>query len=146
MRDAVAVVEWAAEQEWCCGRVVVLGVSWSGFVALQVAASRAAPALAGIVAACASDDRYADDMHYQVRALDPLPANCPHCLASLPARSLQSQNNYIWTQRDKVAVCKPVSYVAHRLPSVARMHIESRCTALSRPFPYIRCTYITHIS
>ena len=41
----------------------MIGVSWGGFAALQ-AASRNPPALRGIVPIHASDDRYADDVHY----------------------------------------------------------------------------------
>ena len=39
------------------------GVSWGGFAALQ-AAARNPPALKGIAPIHASDDRYADDVHY----------------------------------------------------------------------------------
>src|SRR5215470_3430087 len=52
-----------AAQPWCTGRVGMLGVSWGGFNALQVAAHRP-PALAAIISICAADDRYADDAHY----------------------------------------------------------------------------------
>jgi putative CocE/NonD family hydrolase len=50
------------------------GISWGGFNALQVAARRPA-ALKAIMTLCASDDRYADDVHYRggcVLALDML--------------------------------------------------------------------------
>ncbi|MDR9502656.1 MAG: CocE/NonD family hydrolase, partial [Desulfurivibrionaceae bacterium] len=39
------------------------GISWGGFNALQIAA-RQPPALKAIIAACATDDLYADNMHY----------------------------------------------------------------------------------
>ena len=45
------------------GAVGMIGVSWGGFAALQ-AAARNPPALRGIVPIHASDDRYADDVHY----------------------------------------------------------------------------------
>jgi putative CocE/NonD family hydrolase len=61
--DAVEVIAWIAAQPWCSGRVGMIGLSWSGFNALQIAAL-APPALKAIVTTCASDDRYADDMHY----------------------------------------------------------------------------------
>ncbi len=61
--DAVEVIAWIARQPWCSGQVGMIGLSWSGFNALQVAAL-APPALKAIVTTCASDDRYADDMHY----------------------------------------------------------------------------------
>ena len=61
--DVEAVIAWLAEQPWCDGAVGMIGVSWGGFSALQ-AAARNPPALRGIVAIHASDDRYADDVHY----------------------------------------------------------------------------------
>lgn len=68
--DAAAVVEWAAAQPWCDGRVVMLGLSWSGFIAMQVAAQpRPCAPLVAVVAVCATDSRYDDDMHYQGGAL-----------------------------------------------------------------------------
>ncbi len=62
-RDAVEVIEWIARQDWCSGAVGMIGLSWSGFNALQIAALRPKP-LKAIVTTCASDDRFADDMHY----------------------------------------------------------------------------------
>ena len=61
--DVEAVIAWLAAQPWCDGAVGMIGVSWGGFSALQ-AAARNPPALRGIVAIHASDDRYADDVHY----------------------------------------------------------------------------------
>ena len=61
--DVEAVIAWLARQPWCDGAVGMIGVSWGGFAALQ-AAARNPPALRGVVAIHASDDRYADDVHY----------------------------------------------------------------------------------
>ncbi|MFU8815580.1 MAG: CocE/NonD family hydrolase, partial [Pseudomonadales bacterium] len=61
--DGVAAIAWAAEQPWCDGKVGMFGISWGGFNALQIAAEQP-PALGAIVAACATDDLYADNMHY----------------------------------------------------------------------------------
>ena len=61
--DVEAVIAWLARQPWCDGAVGMIGVSWGGFAALQ-AAARNPPALRGVVAINASDDRYADDVHY----------------------------------------------------------------------------------
>jgi len=61
--DAVEVIAWIAQQSWCSGAVGLIGLSWSGFNGLQIAALRP-PALKAVVTTCASDDRYADDMHY----------------------------------------------------------------------------------
>jgi uncharacterized protein len=61
--DAVEVIAWIARQPWCDGKVGMMGKSWGGFNALQVAALRP-PALKAIVTVCSTDDRYADDVHY----------------------------------------------------------------------------------
>jgi uncharacterized protein len=61
--DIAAAIAWVAAQPWCTGRIGMIGVSWGGFNALQVAA-RQPPALAAIITICAADDRYADDAHY----------------------------------------------------------------------------------
>ncbi|TKI04232.1 CocE/NonD family hydrolase [Martelella alba] len=61
--DACEVIAWIAAQPWCSGAVGMIGISWSGFNSLQIAALRP-PALKAIVTACSTDDRYADDMHY----------------------------------------------------------------------------------
>ena len=61
--DACEVIAWLACQPWCTGKVGMVGISWSGFNSLQVAANRP-PALGAIVTLCSTDDRYADDVHY----------------------------------------------------------------------------------
>jgi predicted acyl esterase len=73
--DAVEVIAWLAQQPWCTGAVAMIGISWGGFNGLQVAARRP-PALKAVISMCASDDRYADDVHYVggcVLAVDMLP-------------------------------------------------------------------------
>ena len=62
--DALAVIEWIAAQPWCSGAVGMMGISWGGFNALQVAALRP-PALKAIVTLCSTIDRFADDIHYK---------------------------------------------------------------------------------
>lgn len=61
--DGVEVIAWIARQPWCAGAVGMMGKSWGGFNALQVAALRP-PALRAVIAVACSDDRYADDAHY----------------------------------------------------------------------------------
>jgi putative CocE/NonD family hydrolase len=61
--DAEDVLAWLGEQQWCTGRCGMMGISWGGFNALQVAARRP-PGLGAIVTASSTDDRYADDVHY----------------------------------------------------------------------------------
>jgi putative CocE/NonD family hydrolase len=73
--DAVEVLAWLAGQPWCTGATGMTGISWGGFNSLQVAAQRP-PSLRAILTLCASDDRYADDVHYRggcVLATDMLP-------------------------------------------------------------------------
>ncbi len=62
--DAIEVINWAAAQAFCNGRVGMMGISWGGFNALQVAALQPAP-LKAIITVCSTVDRYADDIHYK---------------------------------------------------------------------------------
>ena len=61
--DALEVIAWLAEQPWSTGAVGMVGISWGGFNGLQVAARRP-PALRAVISLCSTDDRYADDVHY----------------------------------------------------------------------------------
>lgn len=63
LRDGEEVLAWLAAQPWCSGQTGMMGISWGGFNAMQVAARRP-PSLGAIVALSCSDDRYADDVHY----------------------------------------------------------------------------------
>ncbi|RLK11211.1 CocE/NonD family hydrolase [Ruegeria conchae] len=62
--DAVAVIQWLADQPWCSGTVGMMGISWGGFNSLQVAAMQPEP-LKAIITLCSTADRYADDIHYK---------------------------------------------------------------------------------
>ncbi|GAB3716058.1 CocE/NonD family hydrolase [Nocardiopsis oceani] len=61
--DAEEVLSWISGQPWCDGRTGMMGISWGGFNALQVAA-RQPESLRAIVTASSTDDRYSDDVHY----------------------------------------------------------------------------------
>jgi uncharacterized protein len=61
--DALHVLRWLAAQPWCTGRVGIIGKSWGGFNALQIAA-RAPEELGAVISVASTDDRYADDVHY----------------------------------------------------------------------------------
>jgi putative CocE/NonD family hydrolase len=61
--DGVEAIAWIAAQPWCNGAIGMIGKSWGGFNALQIA-SRRPPQLKAVMAVCAADDRYADDVHY----------------------------------------------------------------------------------
>jgi putative CocE/NonD family hydrolase len=63
LEDGCEVLRWIAAQPWCTGDVGMIGISWGGFNALQIAALRP-PELKAVVSVCSTDDRYADDVHY----------------------------------------------------------------------------------
>ena len=63
MADTLEILTWAAGQDWCNGSVGMWGISWGGFSALQAAMARP-PELKAIVAAHATHDRFASDVHY----------------------------------------------------------------------------------
>ncbi len=63
LADGEDVLAWIAGQPWCSGRVGMIGISWGGFNALQLAARRP-PQLQAVVSVCASDDRYQSDIHF----------------------------------------------------------------------------------
>lgn len=62
--DGYDAVEWLARQPWCDGHVNMMGISYGGFTALQVAA-HAPPHLTSIIPIDFTDDRYTDDCHYR---------------------------------------------------------------------------------
>jgi uncharacterized protein len=64
LQDACDVIAWIVRQPWCSGKVGMMGISWGGFNALQVAAMQP-PGLDAIITLCSTDDRYADDIHYK---------------------------------------------------------------------------------
>jgi putative CocE/NonD family hydrolase len=66
--DLVEAIGWVATQSWCSGHCGMIGISWGGFNALQVAARRP-PALRAIITVDSTDDRYGDDVHYMGGAM-----------------------------------------------------------------------------
>ena len=62
--DCVEVIHWLSQQDWCNGRVGMMGISWGGFNSLQVAALAPDP-LKAIITLCSTVDRFADDIHYK---------------------------------------------------------------------------------
>ena len=69
-RDCAEIIEWAAEQDWCDGRVGVWGVSYGGMNALAAAAHRP-PHLRAVIAVYATTDMYRDTI---------APGDCPAML------------------------------------------------------------------
>lgn len=61
--DGLEVLRWVADQPWCDGRVGMIGKSWGGINALQIAARRP-PQLGAVITVCSSDDRFRTDAHY----------------------------------------------------------------------------------
>jgi putative CocE/NonD family hydrolase len=61
--DMLTVIDWLATQSWSTGAVGMYGTSYSGFNSIQLAMERP-PALKAIIPIFATDDRYADDVHY----------------------------------------------------------------------------------
>ncbi|MDJ0779463.1 MAG: CocE/NonD family hydrolase [Gammaproteobacteria bacterium] len=61
--DVRHVLAWIAAQEWCNGRIGMMGTSWGGTSALQAAAAGTG-LLSAVIAVCATDNRYADDIHH----------------------------------------------------------------------------------
>lgn len=62
--DGEAVIAWIAAQPWCDGNVGMMGISWGGFNALQLAA-RNPPALKAVISIASTVDRFADDIHFK---------------------------------------------------------------------------------
>ena len=63
LSDGENVLTWIAEQDWCDGNIGMIGISWGGFNALQLAFRRP-PSLKAVVSVASTADRYADDIHY----------------------------------------------------------------------------------
>lgn len=61
--DACDVIAWLRQQPWCSGKVGMIGFSWGGFAALQVAALRP-PGLEAIIPCHSTHNRYANDAHF----------------------------------------------------------------------------------
>lgn len=68
LSDAEAAIAWIAAQPWCDGSVGMMGISWGGFNALQLA-YRQPPALKAVISIASTVDRYADDIHYKGGAM-----------------------------------------------------------------------------
>jgi len=61
--DAERVIAWLARQPWSNGNVGMLGISWGGFNAIQMAMRRP-PALKAILATAATEALFTEDVHY----------------------------------------------------------------------------------
>ena len=68
LEDGVHAIDWISKQPWCDGNVGMIGISWGGFNGLQVAELQP-PALKAVITIASTDDRYADDVHYEGGAM-----------------------------------------------------------------------------
>ena len=62
-QDGLEVIDWLSKQSWSNGNVGMMGISWGGFNAIQMA-ERHPPALKAIIAVCATEELFHDDIHY----------------------------------------------------------------------------------
>ncbi len=117
--DGADAIAWVAAQPWCSGAVGLIGKSWGGFNALQIAARRP-PALRGIVTVCSTDDRYADDVHYMGGCL--LTDNLwwggvffQLCAQPPDPELVGSEWRSLWQERLAAAYPPPLRWLAHPL-------------------------------
>ncbi len=115
--DAIEVIEWIARQPWCTGAVGMMGTSWGGTASLQAAARRPR-ALRAIVAVCATDNRFDDDIHHLGGCLltDSVEwgATLPVILASPPDPAVVGEAwRRIWRERLEGATFPLENWVRH---------------------------------
>ncbi|NIJ11825.1 hypothetical protein FHU38_002169 [Saccharomonospora amisosensis] len=116
--DGMEVLAWLAEQPWCDGRTGMMGISWGGFNALQIAARRP-PSLGAIATLSSSDDRYADDVHYMGGCLlsDNLSwASTMFAYNSCPPDPAVVGDRWRRMWRDRVENCEPwlIEWLRHQ--------------------------------
>jgi hypothetical protein len=118
LADGEAVIAWLAAQPWCTGAVGMIGKSWGGFNALQLAARRP-PALRAVVSVCASDDRWRDDAHYMGGGL--LNENLAWGAVLMTTAALPPDPALVgdgareqWLARLDAAVCFPEIWLRHQ--------------------------------
>jgi uncharacterized protein len=63
LQDGLEVIDWLSKQPWSSGRVGMFGISWGGFNSIQLARLNP-PALKAIIAVCATEELFHDDIHY----------------------------------------------------------------------------------
>ncbi len=117
IEDALEILEWIAGRRWCTGRIGMMGKSWGGFNALQVAARRP-PSLGAILTVCSSDDRYTDDAHYMGGCLlneNLVWGSSLFTLSALPPdpRILGERWRELWMARMEAATLFPAKWLEH---------------------------------
>ena len=119
LSDAKEVIEWIAAQHWCNGQVGMMGTSWGGTSSLQTAIEKPA-ALKAIIAVCATDNRFEDDIHYMGGCVltDTVEwaATLPVILASPPdPENLGEKWREIWMQRLEKARFPGENWLSHQI-------------------------------
>lgn len=61
--DALEVLRWLSKHPYSSGEIFMMGISWGGFNALQIATHKPGE-LKGIITMMSTDDLYEDDVHY----------------------------------------------------------------------------------
>lgn len=119
--DLVSVIAWLATQGWSTGNVGMYGTSYSGFNAIQVAMERP-PALKAVIPIYATDDRYADDVHYYGGALKQLdlvdyPAYMIAMNALPPVPSIYGEGwRDVWERRVRETEPWIITWLEHQRP------------------------------
>lgn len=141
LSDAKEVIEWIAAQPWCNGRVGMMGTSWGGTSSLQVAMEKPT-ALEAVIAVCATDNRFDDDIHYIGGCVttDSIEwaATLPAILASPPdPQNLGERWREIWMERLEKSTFPVENWIAHqkfddywRRGSVGQINKEFDCPVL----------------
>jgi len=118
--DVIDSMRWVTSRRWCTGKAGLMGFSWAGFQALQVAAERPKQ-LGAIVTAYSTDDRYNNDVHYmggmvQSQMLMPWAADMTRRLALRPELTAPGDDWYAqWMQRLKKTPQPIVTRLSHQL-------------------------------
>ena len=63
LQDGLQVIDWLSKQPWSTGTVGMFGIWWGGFNSIQLARLNP-PALKAIIAVCATEELFHDDIHY----------------------------------------------------------------------------------
>ena len=64
LKQGTQIIEWISTQRWSNGNIGMMGISWGGFNAMQIA-SMHPPALKAVISIGSTVDRYNDDIHYK---------------------------------------------------------------------------------
>ena len=132
--DIIEVIHWIAAQNWCTGKVGMMGISWGGFNSLQVAYENPEP-LKAVISLCSTHDRFNDDIHYKGGCL--LLENVGwsgymfNLLAMPPDPALDPQWRQQWAQRIQALEPGGISWLSHQTRDAFWRH-GSVCEDYSR--------------